>query len=62
MVSWRWRNVLLYPRVMCFDIEGDGGIAFCSSLFFSLMFLSSSALFRFLLRLPFERIMWAVLW
>lgn len=47
---------------MCFDIEGDGGIAFCSSLFFSLMFLSSSALFRFLLRLPFERIMWAVLW
>lgn len=61
MVSWRCRNVLLYPRVMCFDIAGGGGIRFCSSSFFSLV-IFSSALFRFLLRLPFEGVMWAVLW
>lgn len=51
--------MLLYPRVMYFDIAGGGGIGVCSSLFLSFDVWSafSEVLFLFLLRLPFEGVL-----
>lgn len=61
MVSWRWRNVLLYPIVTYFDIEGCGGIRISSMLILSPFPFFSSNLLRFLLRFPFEGVMYVVL-